>query len=106
MPFKVAVTTAVVCTSMVPAVTGNVAARVPVATFTEVGTLRPELLEERSTERPPAGAAPESDSVQDPELAEGSETGEHDSELTAGPVASETLVVRICPLSTAVKTTV
>lgn len=105
-PFAVAVMTAVAEAVTVPAVAVNVAEVADAATVTAAGTTRVELLSERVTERPDAGAEPLKATVQVVLAPEAKVVGEQVTELTVivdrGP--SVRVAVWEAPFSVAVST--
>lgn len=105
-PFAVAVMTAVAEAVIVPAVAVNVAEVADAATVTEAGTTRMELLSERVTERPDAGAEPLKATVQVVLAPEASVVGEQVRELNVIAACGPRVRVAVweAPLSDAVRT--
>ena len=88
----------------VPAVTLNVPVVAPAATVTDAGVVRYELLSDSVTLAPPAGAAPDSATVQLDVPPDATIVGEHASEeiVTTGDTVT---VVVVLPFSVAVTVT-
>jgi hypothetical protein len=105
-PFAVAVMTPVAEAVTVPAVAVNVAEVAEAATVTEAGTTRVELLSERVTKRPDAGAAPLKATVQVVLAPEASVVGEQVRELNVTAACGPRVRVAVleAPLSDAVRT--
>jgi hypothetical protein len=84
-----------------PAVAVNEALVAPAATVADAGTVTAELLEERDTVQPPAGAAGERVTVQDEVAPDVTEAGAHCTPVTTD-VVIDTAEVAAPPFNDAV----